>query len=122
MKQFTENRAIDQKNIPSLDPSSNPMETFMKPIGKKMKIARHNKVPERKALQQLLTNYRDTRHPATGIAPSAMLFRDPPNSSFPRISISEDDVKEARARDAKLKSIRESYTIHQNTRHHRSST
>ena len=36
-----------------------------------------------------------------------MLFRDPPNSSYPRISISEDEVKEARARDTKLRSIRE---------------
>ena len=79
----------------------------MKPVGKTMKIASHNKVPEREALQQLLTNYRDTPHPATGIAPSAMLFRDPPNSSYTRISISEDGVKEARARDTKLRSIRE---------------
>ena len=109
MKQFTENRATDQKNIPPLHPSSNPVETFMKPVGKKMKIARHNKVPERKALQQLLTNYGDTTHPTTGIVPSAMLLRDPPNSSFPRISISEADVKEASARDTKRKSIRESY-------------
>ena len=38
-----------------------------------------------------------------------MLFRDPPNSSFSRISTSEDDVEETRARDTKLKSIRESY-------------
>ena len=107
MKQLVENRAIEQKNIPPLHPSSNPVETFMKPVGKTMKIASHNKVPEREALQQLLTNYRDTPHPATGIAPSAMLFRDPPNSSYPRISISEDGVKEARARDTKLRSIRE---------------
>ena len=109
VKQFTENMAIEQKNIPSLHPSSNPVETFMKPVGKTMKIARHNKVPEREALQQLLTNYRDTPHPATKITPSTMLFGGPPNSSFPRISISEDEIKEARARDTKLKSIRESY-------------
>ena len=83
MKQFTENRAIKQKNIPSLHPSSNPVETFMRPVGKTIKIARHNKVPEREELQQLLTNYRDTPHPAIGTAPSAMLSRDPPNSSFP---------------------------------------
>ena len=109
MKQFTENKAIDQKSIPPLYPSSNPVEAFMKPMAKTMKIARQNKIPEREAQQQLLTNYRDTPHPAAGISPSAMLFRDPPNSSFPRISISEDDVKEARARDAKVKSIRKSY-------------
>ena len=59
MKQFTENRAIEQKNIPPLHPSSNPVETFMKLVGKTMKIAKHNKVPKREALQQLLTNYRD---------------------------------------------------------------
>ena len=65
----------------------------MKPVGKTMKIARYNKVPRIEALQQLLTNYKGRLHPATGITPSAMLFRDPPNSSFPQISISEDDVK-----------------------------
>ena len=71
MKQFTENRAIDQKNIRPLHPS---LETFMKPVGKTMKIAKLNKFPERQVLQQLLTNYRDTPHPATGIATSAMLY------------------------------------------------
>ena len=83
MKQFTENRAIQQKNIPSLHPSSNPVETFMRPVGKTIKITRHNKVLEREELQQFLTNYRDTPHPAIGIAPSAMLSRNPPTSSFP---------------------------------------
>ena len=49
MKQFTENRVINQKNIPPLHPSSNPVKAFMKPMAKTMKIARQNKVPEREA-------------------------------------------------------------------------
>ena len=81
----------------------------MRPVGKTIKITRHNKVLKREELQQFLTNYRDTPHPAIGIAPSAMLSRNPPNSSFPWISTSEDDIKEVRARDTKLKSKRESY-------------
>ena len=69
-------------------------------------IIKHQK---KEALQQLLTNYRDTPHPATGLAPSSMLFRDSPRSTFPkfRTAASDKDIEVARFRDATLKAARE---------------
>ncbi|ESP03022.1 hypothetical protein LOTGIDRAFT_156980 [Lottia gigantea] len=61
------------------------------------------KPSERTALSQLLSNYRDTPHPATGIAPSSMLFRDGHQSVFPRMTVSDSQVKEARHRDGLIK-------------------
>ena len=79
----------------------------MKSVGKTMKIAKQNRTSEKEALSQLLSNYRDTPHPATGVTPNDMMFRDPPQSSFPRRDISEQQVKDARIRDADLKEIRQ---------------
>ena len=77
MEEFAEKRGIELKNIPPLHPSANPVETFMKPLGKTMKMAHHDKRSEQVALKHLLSNYRNTPHPATGLPPAAMLFRDP---------------------------------------------
>ena len=79
----------------------------MKSVGKTMKIASKNKHSEKEVLAQLLSNYRDTPHPATGVTPSDMFFRDPPQSTFPRRSISEQQITEARARDAHIKHARQ---------------
>ena len=54
----------------------------------------------------MLSNYRDTPHPATGLPPSAMMFRDPPNAAFPRVLVSDEQVKTAREEDCKLKEER----------------
>ena len=55
-------------------------------------------VPE-EALTQFLSNYRDTPHPATGISPNNMFFRDAPQSAFPRKDISDQEIQLARQRD-----------------------
>ena len=68
-----------------------------------MKIAFHNRAPENDALNQLLMNYRDTPHPATGVAPTAMLFRDAHQSNFLRRPVTENDIMCARKCDAALK-------------------
>jgi len=70
------------QHSPPLHPSSNPAETFMRPLGKTMKIAHFTKVPEQTALQQLLSNYRDTPHTATSISPASMMFCDSQESIF----------------------------------------
>ena len=75
----------------------------MRPLGKAMKIAYHNRAPENDTLNQLLMNYRDTPHPAPGVAPAAMLFRDAHQSNFPRHPVTEDDIMCARKRNATLK-------------------
>ena len=76
MENFANQRDINLEKIPPLHPSANPVETFMRPIGKTMKIAHHKGQNEKVALQHLLQNYRDTPHPSTGVPPAAMLFRD----------------------------------------------
>ena len=72
-----------QKTAPQ-HPSLNPAETFMRTLGKAMKIAHMNKNLEKETLNQLLNNYRETPHPATGLRPAAMLFRDGKRTVFPR--------------------------------------
>ena len=108
MEKFAEQRNVKLEKIPPLHPSSNPVETFMKPIGKTMKIAHHKGQDEKAALQKLLENYRDTPHPSTGVPPAAMLFRDSMTSAYPRKSVTEDKIETARRYDEQQKSHHES--------------
>ena len=108
MEEFATKRDIQTQFIPPLHPQANPVETFMKPLGKTMKIAHSNHTSEKEAVQQLLQNYRDTPHPATGVPPSAMLFRDSSKSTFPRATVSEESIKLARHKDAQQKMKRDS--------------
>ena len=103
MQEFSDRRGIDLQKIPPLHPSSNPAETFMRPPGKTMKIAHSTNTNENDSLQTLLSNYRNTPHPATGIAPAAMLFRDGPRSILPRVTATDEEVQDARKRDLHLK-------------------
>ena len=104
MKDFATKRGIELRNTPPLHPASNPVETFMKPLGKAMKIATHNKSSAKTALTQLLNNYRSTPHPATSIPPASMLFRDPPNTAFPRVGVDTKSIERAQNTD-KLKKV-----------------
>ena len=79
-----------------LHPSANPAETFMKPLGKMMRIAHVNKTSEYEALKQLLENYWDTPYPETGLSPPSMLFRDGQQGTFPRVCASDDVTKQAK--------------------------
>ena len=108
MEKFAEQRNVKLEKIPPLHPSSNPVETFMKPIGKTMKITHHKGQDEKAALQKLLENYRDTPHPSTGVPPAAMLFRDSMTSAYPRKSVTEDKIETARRYDEQQKSHHES--------------
>ena len=103
MEEFATKRDITLKKTPPHHPQSNPVETFMKPLGKAMKIAIQNKSPKSTALTQLLQDYRDTPNPATHVAPGAMFFRDGYRTTFPRIQASNEKIEQAKARDQKLK-------------------
>ena len=103
MQTFAEQRGINLQKIPPLHPSSNPAETFMRPLGKTMKIARDTKTKENDALKTLLSNYRNTPHPATGISPASMLYRDGQRSNFPRVTATDEEVRDARKRELLLK-------------------
>ena len=107
MEQFASKRDICLKKTPPLHPSSNPVETFMKPLGKAMKAAHNGNESKHTMLVQLLSNYRDTPHPATGLPPAAMLFRDASDSVFPRVTVSEHQVEAARKRDWETKAERQ---------------
>ena len=106
MQSFADKRNINLQKTPPYHPTANPAETFMKPLGKAMKIAVQNKTPEKKAVQELLENYRDTPHPATGVPPNAFLFRHQHQTKFPRRELSQNEVENAKERDEKSKSIR----------------
>ena len=103
MKQFAAQRGINLQMIPPFHPSSNPVETFMRPLGKAMKIGHKNKFSEKTTVDNLLQDYRDTPHPATGISPGSSLFRDGQTGVFPRVTVSDDQVSSARARDLQQK-------------------
>ena len=99
MVNFAAERDIQLRHTPPLHPNANPAETFMKPIGKALKISGHHGLSEKQALQSTLNNYRQTPHPATGVAPANMLFRDGIKSQFPRKPSSNDDIASAKQRD-----------------------
>ena len=107
MEQFTQKRDINPEKTPPLHPQSNPVETFMKPLGKTMKIAYNNNHSETDALKMLLQKYRSTPHLATEVTPADMLFRNGLCTSFPTKEVSEEQVQLERQRDKQLKQERE---------------
>ena len=60
MEQFAQKRDISLEKTPPLHLQSNPVETFMKRLGKTMKIAYNNNHSKTDALKMLLQNYRST--------------------------------------------------------------
>ena len=103
MHDFATSKSIKLQKAPPLHPSSNPVETFMRPLGKAMKIAYQTRAPEKETLERTLNNYRLTPHPATGIPPAAMMFRDGQRYDFPRTYATEEDVRRARETDKQKK-------------------
>ena len=73
-----------------------------------MKIAHMNKNSEKETLNQLLNNYRDTPHPATGLPPAALLFRDGKRTLYPTKLVTDSEVLLTRERDKKMKQERTS--------------
>ena len=87
------------RTTPPHHPNANPAETCMKTIGKAMKVCHHNGSSEKEALQETLFSYRQTPHPATGILPANMMFRDGMKSQFPRRSSTQAEIMAAKERD-----------------------
>ena len=67
----------------------------MRPLGKCMKAAHNEKVDKKRALNDMLSSYRATPHPSTGIAPGSMMFRSGYKKDFPRSSIDEETITKA---------------------------
>ena len=93
MQKFAASRSIELRHTPPLHSSSNPVETFMRPLGK----------ADNKTLKRTMNNYRQTPHPATGIPPAAMLFRDGQHLEFPRRCATEEEVRKAKETDRNRK-------------------
>ncbi|CAB3984514.1 Retrovirus-related Pol poly from transposon [Paramuricea clavata] len=60
MQNFAKTKDIKLQKSPPLQPSSNPVETFMRPLGKAMKTGHHSGIPEKESLKNVLKNYRQT--------------------------------------------------------------
>ena len=103
MHEFLSKRDISSQTIPPLHPSSNPVENFMRPLGKGMKIGRNNNQPEQETLKQILNSYRQTPHPSTGLPPGDRMFRDGLHSNFPQRRVTEEMVKQAQLLDKNKK-------------------
>jgi hypothetical protein len=88
-------------------PQSNPVETWMKPLGKCMKIASRNNRNKETAIRELLIAYRTTPHPATGLSPGEMLFRHGFRGAYPnRKTCTEEEFDTAVEKMRKDKSER----------------
>ena len=70
MRSFTSNRGIEQRFSAPYFPSQNPAETFMKTLGKAMKVANSRGESEAETLSKTLTNYRQTPTCNMGIPPA----------------------------------------------------
>jgi hypothetical protein len=68
-----------------------------------MKIGHQEGVADNKTLKRTMNNYRQTPHPATGIPPAAMLFRDGQRLEFPRRCATEEEVRKAKETDRNRK-------------------
>ena len=106
-KKMSDTRGIQHRKVFPYHPKANPVETFMKPLGKAMKNAYQSKENKEKALTQLLTAYCSTPHPATGEAPGNLLLRGGYKTDFPRHALQESQVQKAFEQDIQLKQQRQ---------------
>jgi hypothetical protein len=70
MPNFAKTKDIKLQKSPPLHPSSNPVETFMRPLCKAMKTGRHSGIPEKesqkKCLEKLQTDTSPGNQSSTG--------------------------------------------------------
>lgn len=107
MQRYTEGHGITTQFSTPYHPSQNPAETFMKTVGKTMKVANHNRESQEKALKNALITYRQTPHVSTGIPPANIIFRDGIRTQFPRRSCTDKDVQRSREKDREVKAARD---------------
>ncbi len=64
-----------------------------------MKVAHQEKGDKEQALNQMLSSYRATPHPSTGIAPGNIVFRSGYQKDFPRQCVNDDTIRAALSAD-----------------------
>ena len=89
-KEFSNNRGIRHDLSFPYHPQANPVECFMKPLGKAMKTAHFNGNNKNDALKDFLSTYRATPHTNTGISPGDVMFRHGYAMDFPKQDAPDD--------------------------------
>ncbi len=102
-KRYSQQKGIDQVFSYPYHPQGNPVETFMKPLGKALKAAFYNRDCAQEAVDNLLKAYRSTPHPTTGISPGDMLFHYGYQSDFPPKTRTDMEVAAGTERDKEQK-------------------
>ena len=105
-KRYSDEKGIEHILTYPHHPQGNPVETFMKPLGKALKAAYYNRESAQRALDDLLMGYRATPHPATNMAPGEMLFRHGYHAEFPKRESNDCQVEEAMQQDREQKRSR----------------
>ena len=103
---FSADRGIQHVKTHPYHPQGNPVENFMRPIGKCMKAAHHSKANKKQALNDMLSSYRATPHPSTGIAPGNIMFRSGFKKDFPRTSSTDEEIIAALQSDRDSRQLR----------------
>ena len=115
-KTFSEDNSIDHIKTYPYHPQGNTVENFMRPIGKCMKTAHYNRSDKGQALDEMLSTYRATPHPSTGLPPGEMLFRSGYKRDFPRREPNQQKIEDAIVKDRQDRQLRSNYM---NTSKHR---
>ena len=89
---YSKEKGIHHEKAFPYHPQANPVECFMKPMGKCMKAAHAEGENKSKALNSFLARYRATPHSSTGIAPGDILFRHGYGQDFPKNAIPDDQA------------------------------
>ena len=92
---FSADRGIQHVKTYPYHPQGNPVENFMGPIGKCMKSAQYTKDDKKRVLNEMLSSYRATPHPSTGLAPGNIMFRSGYQKDFPRSKVQEAEIQAA---------------------------
>ena len=103
---FSADRGIQHVKTHPYHPQGNTVENFMRPVGKCMKAAHHSKTSKKQALNDMLSSYRATPHPSTGIAPGNIMFRSGYKKDFPRTSSTDEEVLAALQSDRDQRQLR----------------
>ena len=106
---YSKENNITHKRIPPLHPQSNEAECTMKPLGKAMKMAHHNKLNKKQELNKFLKQYRATPHPSTTVAPGDVIFRAGYNTGHTKSSPPADIIEKVKEADATAKNKNEDY-------------
>jgi type IV secretory pathway VirB4 component len=92
--EYAKQAGFHHKKITPLWPQANgEVEAFMKNIKKILQISTIEKKYYRKTLNDFLRNYRNTPHPSTELAPSAIIFGRTMKIGIPHLVIIDTDIK-----------------------------